>query len=278
MSNQDEQTRYQKSIDWITCTTIHRFPEHSLLPPNSFIALGERTTFPRFEFAYKLEPAGTLAINGKFSSGLLNLTGKDINAWRASIQDQSIMDYLTREVNNRFTRIDYAIDCLGLDVTEEFSRLILSDGVTRVKEITAFHALRGQGYTCYVGSKGSDLRVRVYDKAAELGLLWQAWTRIEMQCRGKKARALSTDISKHGIAKAGSSHLAKFIELPDVNWWHIALSDQGIIPQSVSNHDADWEKWMNTSVVSSILRRKSTHKRFIEEWLMGLIGELHHGE
>src|SRR3972149_679279 len=151
MSNQDEQTRYQKSIDWITCTTIHRFPEHSLLPPNSFIALGERTTFPRFEFAYKLEPAGTLAINGKFSSGLLNLTGKDINAWRASIQDQSIMDYLTREVNNRFTRIDYAIDCLGLDVTEEFSIRCISVVICSSTARSTFPSIGGSGYTCYVG-------------------------------------------------------------------------------------------------------------------------------
>jgi len=277
MTNQNKQTSYQKSIDWITCTTCHRFPEHALLPKDSRITLGEQTTFPRFRTAYKLHPGGILAIDGKFSSGLLNLTGSDINLWREVIRDESIMDYLTSEINNRFTRIDYAIDCLGLDVTEEFSRLILSDGVTRAKEITAFHALRGSGFTCYVGAKGSDLRVRVYDKAAETGVLWQAWTRIEMQTRDKKARALAKDVRKAGVVVAGSSHLAKFIKL-DLPWWVEALKDGTMVPQSVINHDADWEKWMNSSVASSILRRKRTHKAWIENWLMGIIGELHHGE
>jgi DNA relaxase NicK len=47
------------------------------------------------------------------------------------------------------------------------------------------------GNTVYVGSRQSERFVRIYDKAAQLGLAEKQWKRFEIECKGMVARALA---------------------------------------------------------------------------------------
>lgn len=59
---------------------------------------------------------------------------------------------------------------------------------------------RGQGQTLYVGAPSSDVRVRVYDKAAEQQAEG-AWVRVELQCRRKRAQALGRMLEAEQVAR-----------------------------------------------------------------------------
>lgn len=111
----------------------------------------------------------------------------------------TLRDHGTREKKGRIysyniTRLDLAYDdhtgilsmsCLELDTRErnyvspsKYSEIIWSDDQN--EDI--------QGMTIQIGSDNSDIKIRIYDKAAERGYKDRHWVRCEMQLRNDRAR------------------------------------------------------------------------------------------
>ena len=65
-----------------------------------------------------------------------------------------------------------------------------------------------KGITIYFGRKGSDLMIRIYDKAAERGLTdGSHWTRVELQLRDERAEAFARRFVAGGEASVGETFL-----------------------------------------------------------------------
>jgi len=106
------------------------------------------------------------------------------------------------EVHSRggvFTRLDVAIDDrAGLVQMGAIKQAIITgDLVSRWRSgrcVTAF-ALGGeggmQGETFYFGSAQSRIQLRIYDKAAEQGVVGEHWVRVELQARRERADSLA---------------------------------------------------------------------------------------
>lgn len=123
----------------------------------------------------------------------LEMTGKGCRAFETygSGDWQALFD-LTRDRHFHLTRLDVAYD--------DFSgRLPILDVYHAIdpeyKELDIVSKSRwwklersSQGVCCYLGSPQSDLRIRVYDKAAEQGYDIH-WTRFELQLRDEHAQA-----------------------------------------------------------------------------------------
>lgn len=86
------------------------------------------------------------------------------------------------------SRIDVALDVYG----EDLSDYKVIDFKTRKRG--TYQSRSGKIETLYIGSRGSDEQIRIYDKALEQGIKKEAeeagnnWWRIEAQMRGKKAK------------------------------------------------------------------------------------------
>lgn len=73
-----------------------------------------------------------------------------------------------------------------------------------------------QGLSCYVGSKKSDIVVRIYDKAAERGFKDRHWIRVELQLRDDRARNAASDlIVQHDIGSTVSAILRNYLLFRD---------------------------------------------------------------
>lgn len=91
--------------------------------------------------------------------------------------------------NFSFSRIDFAIDAKGFnlkpsDATEYIEKKEIK---TRAKQFPLWRDAQIKGYTQYIGKKSSEIYMRIYDKAAEMGIQ-QDWTRVEIVVRGDRAR------------------------------------------------------------------------------------------
>lgn len=100
-----------------------------------------------------------------------------------------IMD--TDQLNGKITRIDIAADDNKLNIktimnrTQEFA-----DGnKTKIRTIFQYAEAKHTtaGITCYYGSPDSNIRIRIYDKGAELGRAHNELTRCEVQIRKDNA-------------------------------------------------------------------------------------------
>jgi|SRR5687767_4380007 len=94
-----------------------------------------------------------------------------------------------------FSRIDLAIDAKNFnlkpsDATEYIAKKEIK---TRAKKFPAWYDPSGNGYTQYVGRKASEIYLRLYDKAAEMGKN-EDWARVEIVIRGKRAARAAEQI------------------------------------------------------------------------------------
>lgn len=94
-----------------------------------------------------------------------------------------------------FSRIDLAIDAKNFnlrpyDATEYIAKKEIK---TRAKQYPLWRDAQAKGYTQYVGKKSSEIYLRIYDKAAELGIQ-EDWTRVEIVVRGKRAKVAAQEI------------------------------------------------------------------------------------
>jgi hypothetical protein len=141
-----------------------------------------------------------------------------------------------------FTRVDFAIDCFNLgvkpsDVTEKIKN---GHAITRAKKFPAWHDAKGRGYTQYIGTKASEIFVRVYDKAAEMGTE-QNHTRIELVAKKYRAQQAIPTIIRGGDFRPLVLGFVRFQE------WE------------------EWEEIMETNAVSLPSEKKPSAT---EQWLM----------
>lgn len=95
----------------------------------------------------------------------------------------------------KITRIDLAVDLYGTPV--DMDKLYKSKQV-KGQEGSARKRERREndegGYTIYFGSRKSDKVLRVYNKAAEKGLIGVIWTRFEMEFKSDPAHEVATNV------------------------------------------------------------------------------------
>lgn len=94
-----------------------------------------------------------------------------------------------------FTRIDLAIDAHNFNLRPEQATKEIDGG--RIKTRARKFPFRGDagaaGYTQYVGKRPSEIHLRIYDKAAEMGVD-EDHTRIELETRGARAGQAAREI------------------------------------------------------------------------------------
>lgn len=135
-------------------------------------------------------------------------------------------------------RIDVAID--NVDGALDLRKLLwnlrrkrvrsLFKGGKLIEKLALHDDGKKQGKTIYLGSDSSRLKIRFYDKAAQLGLDGQ-WVRCEMQFMAERAHEVAKHIFRNKelgqIATAALNHYFQVINLDDSNksrctvqdWW-----------------------------------------------------------
>jgi len=157
------------------------------------------------------------------------------------------------------TRVDFAIDVFDEGNTHEILEAIRAGEAKTQARVEHFEGVLGsKGHTVYIGSKDSDGRLRIYNKAEETGMTDLHWTRIEAQMRGDYAWAMIKDMHVLGIAEGGSRRVGKMLKAPSIGWWNDAINTEGKPSSGYDDTNTNWRKWVKDTVIPSLLDHADT--------------------
>lgn len=124
------------------------------------------------------------AVRFEFNPNNIRGTDKENNHMAA------VADILGSLKNPNVSRMDVAYDFIGYDFNRH--KIIDNLGVKKNYWVDANNALE----TLYVGAPGSDIRIRIYDKAKEQKVKVKGfkWWRVELQLRGDACKPLQGKI------------------------------------------------------------------------------------
>lgn len=127
---------------------------------------------------------------------------------------------LTRDFS--FTRLDMAIDVKNANLRPSRATEEIEHGriKTSAKQYPAWHNAGAQGYTQYVGKKSSEIYLKLYDKAAEMGIDGDH-TRIELTVRAKRANIAAREMVQRRDFRG---MVVSFADFPQWNEWRAAFS------------------------------------------------------
>jgi len=113
---------------------------------------------------------------------------------RLSINTIELVRFLY-SVGAKFTRIDLANDCQNFNLkAKDATREIEAKRFTcRAKKTPAWFDPSFGGWTQYIGTKASEIHLRIYDKAAELGIQGD-YTRVELVVKAGRAQRAAGEI------------------------------------------------------------------------------------
>lgn len=266
--------RTAKSLDWITGTQLEN-PDGEIvkLVPDWTEIGNEIKPPPRFDRAYELKPAGTYALCATGTKcKLLQFTGSELTKVRETgVTDEQILQHCVKKCHN-ITRLDYAVDMFEVsfspyDILELWDKGLLK---TRLRTVRTNKTYTGYGgETVYFGSKNSAQQIRIYDKAAEQKLLNEAWIRVELQARKKKATPLASDMVNQGIVACGDTRLRDLMGMPDEYEIRKAIAGQDADLTKVPRQLSAWKKWMDEQVLTSIENHATdaSDREFLHDWV-----------
>jgi len=142
-----------------------------------------------------------------------------------------------------FTRLDMAIDIIGFNLRPEQATEEIENGrcKTRAKKAPRQDDSLEPGYTQYVGKKTSEIFLKLYDKAAEMGTD-EDHCRVELTARHARA-----------------DHAARqIVSGVDFRQMVVAFAD---FP--------DWREWKDIMDVDPVKLPSERHETNTERWLLG---------
>lgn len=238
-SNRGVQNRsVSLSLDWIEGT----------FPQNTKVKLPDELS-QEYEECY---PFHGYTEGSKFSDGRIVLTNPsrpDMGThiiWggeslkKINISASGLVQSLSG-VHFRFTRLDFAVDIRGwkLKPHHATNRIKRREIITRAKKCPHQDDPMFGGETQYVGTKASSLFLRIYDKAAQMGVD-EDWTRAELVAQGRRAQAASFAVIRGEDYRA---LVMGFVRFPTWAKWNKVMATNAVTIPYEKKPSAT-EKWL----------------------------------
>jgi hypothetical protein len=263
-------------VDWITATVP--YPSHEKLTPASAAELvdcwpgqsvtGEARPYPRnYAEAVSLS-FGVLSWHNeqRRMRVCLNMNGGNLADYYQHGHKVRELLHAIWSGFGRFTRLDIAIDYhRPADIAALIADIDADRTCTRAGVVTPYQqlrldtpgdALRTTGV--YIGSRKSDRYLCVYDKAVQLELSDELWTRIELRNRKAKAEQLGL-AGAHGDIVAASRGVIRNHTYPVTDWWRDALTGDCEHVAPVPRKQTNTARWL-IETVAPVLADELRHE------------------
>lgn len=169
-------------------------------------------------------------------------------------------DILKAMANGKPSRLDLAVDIKHGTLPIEEIAQSFEDGKSNTKVEQGLY-IRGvgiDGETFYIGSKAAKRRVRIYDKAAENGIVEFDWTRVEMQLRhGMAVRSFWRLIKSQNPIVEIPKLILDFVDFPEIPDWIIAMGTDKIKPCSAEETQSNREQWLLDTAAKALANEMS---------------------
>lgn len=172
------------------------------------------------------------------------------------------------KAGHTITRIDVAMDVFdGFTAKECIERYENQECVSPLRKASKIQSITGNGDTLYLGARGGDRMVRIYDKAAQTnteGL----WTRIEGEYRAYGAKAILSALENSPNYKLAIPGILKgTVDYPDWMNWNQAMKEESIDLTLERKVTSQTEKWLLEKVAPSLAKFADEHDGFLEKFM-----------
>lgn len=248
----DSNTEISSKIDWLSVT------------------VGEVKYPPQWSEERAELPHGMLRYDTavKYIDGRLEMCSSTRKEMKPHIQfsggciDRICFDYEIDTVDvlramsyGKPSRIDLAIDIKkgSLDIEQLSDHFKQDKALTTARSGLYLSGVKVAGNTLYVGAKGSEKRVRIYDKAAEQGITDFEWTRIELQVRhGSAQSTMPVLVSSNKPHLTIAAIINGFISFPEISEWFLVMGQESFKPTHVSVNTSSRRKWLLETAAKSL--------------------------
>lgn len=166
------------------------------------------------------------------------------------IDHKELLNHLI-EANFSFTQIDMAIDAINFNLRPQQATEELANGrcKTRAKKSPRRDDPRDKGYTQYVGKKTSEIFLKLYDKAEEMGIDADH-CRIELTARQKRADNAARQIVS-GVDFR--SLVVAYADFPDWREWK-SIMDAVPVKLPSQRKETNTERWLLDACAPALAR------------------------
>lgn len=167
---------------------------------------------------------------------------------------------------------DYSVSRidLAIDVPERWSAKTMLKKLRKGEVLTAakrWHHITGpSGWTVYVGSRTSERFLRVYDKGAQMRTD-DAWTRVELECKGDYARGITKYLNQEGQLGAGNI-IKDFADFETYLPWRLAMaSPTPFMGIPKVEKQTDTQAWLLNTVAPCLVKAVERDLAFEKKWV-----------
>lgn len=171
--------------------------------------------------------------------------------------DQATLIQTVRDAGASITRLDLAKDLQGVNVSLDkiYTALEQKQSIGTARSFSQIHSIGG-GNTVYVGSRQSEKFIRIYDKAAQMGLHGVFWYRYELETKGMVARALAALLCESANWASAfdtiSRHMVDVPKCDDYQQFFLPGVVEIGIPKLEKKSDR--EAWIEKQVIPAVLK------------------------
>jgi hypothetical protein len=149
------------------------------------------------------------------------------------------------------TRLDVAIDCFncGLKPQKATEEIEHDRCKTKARQFPLWNDAKMPGYTQYIGKKSSTAFCRIYDKAAEMGILGD-YTRVECSFSGNRAQGAALACIRgedyRGVVRG-------FVDFSDWSQWREIMSAVPVPTREIRSI-SNTKRWLLDAAATSLAR------------------------
>jgi hypothetical protein len=271
-------------LDYLTVSFKRVDKPEELIPQAYYLfrTVEDTPPLPNYDHGWKLACGGFVNLSDDDVQGArIDLPGQALAALRENgMVEERLIDILkmTKKIK-RYTRADYCFNVMGGgSVRHLLAHYNAGNVETRFKESPVIKygtpdkrgGISPYGATLEFGKETSEHRVAIYDKAADLKLLDQAWLRVEMRTRKPVSSVFMHDGKKFTLQRAARARLEKLLNYPKLAWWREMMEGDncpvGIVPRKPDKYE--W--WMDNQVFNAGKNRRQDEAK--REWMLEWAG------
>lgn len=182
--------------------------------------------------------------------------GSHMGVWRDLGGTDARLVAFVKDIRGSASRIDIAFDLLGygvnpLRVYEDWKKGKWTSRARTVQPLTkgvmGADGVVTEASTIYIGSRSSQIMVRMYEKGKQMGLP-DDWLRVEIELKGDKAQCAIEDMVRLGIPEVGRQILREFIDMK-YKFWRDLTQGKSVELSSVGRKRTDREAWVHNVII-----------------------------
>lgn len=240
------------AVDWLALTVkgeTHETAMHETIVDYASLEIRPCRPYPGYTDAIENRAGATVSWNVKRGDMGVHVeySGSTLALYRTEGTDPSDMARWHVSKGHTITRLDVAIDVIDSDMKPSDLYSQLEKGKAHTVSGRTYKMWKGSdgGETLYIGSRTSNIFLRIYDKGAEMHTD-DNWIRIELELKGPKARLFANLIANDGTDTAIERMrgvLLTVVHFPGKLWAGI-VGDEPIKLTDTSKKKSDTKAWL----------------------------------